>query len=111
MEDKNFSLLENIYHAVVKCITISENINSINELKNNKLLYDFLISNLVVIYEADSKLDRQIKDANTFIDWEKIGKYRKEVLSDYHELDTNLIWEIIKIQLPALKEKLERILF
>jgi len=110
MEDNNNQLLENMYNATVKCITISKNFTDKNELKSNKLLFDNLISNLVVIYESESKLDKHIKNVYPFIDWSKIDKYKQLIKSDYHELDINIIWEILLEQLPVLNEKLEKIL-
>lgn len=110
MEDKNIALLEKMYNSTIKCIRVSENINNADELKNNKLLYDIVISNLVVVYETENKIDQHIKDANSFVEWDKIDKLKRKVLSDYHELDYKTIWHILTDELPILKEKLDKIL-
>jgi len=110
MEEKNIALLKTLLNAVNKCITIYEEFDNIKELKENKLIFDNLISNLVVIYESDSKLDNELKTTYNFIEWYKIDSYKRQVMSDYHELDTEIILEILTTQLPVLKEKLEKLL-
>jgi len=110
MTDKNLDLLQDMYNATVKCFTVANAFKNVNELTENKLIYDIVISNLNLIYELFNKVELKFKLEYSFVDWYKFDKYRNQVQSDFHALDSEGIWEIITNQLPNLKDKLEIIL-
>jgi uncharacterized protein with HEPN domain len=109
MPEQN-ELLKQIFSATVKCLAIAGKINCVEDIRKT-LIYDNLISNLLLIKELESKLSLEIKEKHNIINWEKFDEYKKEVVSDYHSLDHQTIFTIIKEELPILHSKLEKIIF
>ena len=64
---------------------------------------------LVNIGEATTRImDRHagFAAAHPEIPWHNIRKLRNRVAHGYHDLDFDIVWEVIQIDLPALLEKL-----
>jgi len=96
--------------ATIKCRSVAERINSIEDI-NKSLVFENLISNLLLIKDIEAKLDNEIKEKFNLINWEKFEKYDKIVISDFNKLDEEIIYKIIKEELPILQNKLEKIIF
>lgn len=103
-------LLKQIFSATVKCLAIAGKISCVEDIQKT-LIYDNLISNLLLIKELESKLSLSIKEEHNIINWEKFDTYENEVVSDYHSLDHQTIYIIIKEELPILHSKLKKIIF
>ncbi len=96
--------------ATDKCLTIASKFMDIDQIIDNKLVYDILINNLNLIYEIFLKLDTDFKNSHRLIEWHKFDLYKNQIQSDLFQLDKTLIWEIISSQLPNLKIKIMDIL-
>jgi len=105
-------LLADMLTAVEKIISCVDNnqIKSVEDIRNNKLAYNLITLNLVVIDEITRKLSDQGKQEYSTIEWDKFVVYSKEIKSDYFELDLDIIWHVIKELLPKLKTKIIDIL-
>lgn len=57
-----------------------------------------------------NKLSKAIKEKYDYIDWAKIKGFRNKAYHNYGELDIYIVSEIIKTQIPKLKESLLEIL-
>lgn len=62
---------------------------------------------LEVIGEAVKKLPALIKNKYPEIEWKKIAGMRDVLIHDYFGVDNNLVWSIIKKDLPTLKNQIK----
>ncbi|MBN2893847.1 MAG: DUF86 domain-containing protein [Bacteroidales bacterium] len=108
--DNQIELLKQMLSATVKCLAIADKISCVDDIKKT-LIYDNLISNLLLIKEIEGKLHNDIKEKNNIINWEKFTDYESQIISDYHSLDHDTIYSIIKEELPSLQNKLQKIIF
>jgi uncharacterized protein with HEPN domain len=69
-----------------------------------------VIKQLEIIGEAANKISNNLQLQNEFIKWEKIISLRNILVHEYFGVDYVVIWNIIKIQLPELKNNIETIL-
>jgi uncharacterized protein with HEPN domain len=76
----------------------------------NKLVKDAVIRNLEVIGEAVKNLPKEVAERFLVTNWRKIAGLRDILIHRYFEIDTELIWDIVKNELPDLKVKVLAIL-
>jgi len=67
---------------------------------------DAVVRNLEIIGEAARRLPQFIKDAFTDIEWAKIIGLRHRVVHEYFGIDLEIIWSILKKDLPPFKDAL-----
>lgn len=71
---------------------------------NNDQLIDSVLMNLIVIGEEANKLSEEFKDAHIEIDWFRLRGLRNRIVHDYPGTNLNIVWSIIKNDLPVLKD-------
>ena len=90
---------------------IEESIKNLSkkEFIINKDVKDANIRRLEIIGEAAKNLSKKIKDKNSDIEWKKIAGTRDIVVHHYFGIDHDIVWNIIKKDLPILKKEIEKI--
>ena len=63
-----------------------------------------------IIGEADNHLSTELKFKFSDIEWAQIVGMRNVFAHEYFGINSNIFWEIIKNNVPELKEKIEHIL-
>ena len=69
-----------------------------------------LIRLLEIIGEASSKISSDTKKVSEFIPWNQMSGMRNRLIHGYFDVNTNIIWETITHELPALISSLEQLL-
>ena len=101
-----------IIEDILKCI---EHIQSyIGDLSFEQITSDFMVVeaclyNIQVIGEAVSRLPDDVKNDNPQIPWTLIKGMRNRLIHEYFGTDLQLVWNVIKNELPAFKTELQRI--
>lgn len=80
-----------------------------DEFINNKMLVDATIRRLEVIGEAVKNISEKIKKRHPEIEWKKIAGIRDIIIHAYFDVDLDIMWDIIKINFPDLKDKISEI--
>ena len=91
---------------------INESINIISkeEFLRNKDIREANIRRIEVIGEAVKNISKEFRDKHKEIEWSKIAGARDKIIHKYFEIDFDIVWEIIKNDLPKLKRDIEKIL-
>ncbi len=106
------SNLELIHH-------ISDEITYVLQATSGKTKEQFLldptltratIRSLEIIGEATKKIDNGFRNKHKEIDWRGMAGTRDKLIHDYFGIDYNLVWDIIRMELPVLSVQIERIL-
>jgi uncharacterized protein with HEPN domain len=63
-----------------------------------------------IIGEASNHLSAELKSKFSEIEWAQIVGMRNVFAHEYFGIDTSLVWEIIKNDIPELSDKVEHIL-
>jgi uncharacterized protein with HEPN domain len=63
---------------------------------------DAVVRNLEIIGEAARQLPEEFTGCNPQIEWRKIAGLRNRIVHDYFGLDLQMIWQVIRSDLPAL---------
>jgi uncharacterized protein with HEPN domain len=76
----------------------------------NSMMRFACIKQMEVIGEASNHLSTELKSKFSDIEWAQIVGMRNVFAHEYFGIDSSLVWEIIKKDIPELKEKIEYIL-
>lgn len=68
------------------------------------------VRSLEIIGEAAKKLPADFKDRHPDIEWKKIAGMRDRLIHDYFGVDYHIVWDVATNKLPALKQKLVRLM-
>jgi uncharacterized protein with HEPN domain len=71
---------------------------------------DAIVRNLEIIGEAANKIPPNIQEKYKEIPWSEIIGLRHRLIHGYFVIDYDIVWNIIKNELPDLKKKLNRFL-
>ena len=77
--------------------------------KDNKTV-DAVIRNFAIIGEATKHIPIGIKRKHREISWKRMDGMRDKLIHEYFGVDLQILWDTSKIDLPASKPLLERLL-
>ena len=106
--DKN---VQRIYHILQQAVTIRRRIDG---LSKEVFLDDIdkteaTLHGLTVIGEAVRAMDDDFKAAHPDIPWRSIVGMRNFIVHEYEEIDYDLVWKAVSIDLPAITPRLVEI--
>jgi uncharacterized protein with HEPN domain len=76
----------------------------------NSMMRFACIKQMEIIGEASNHLSAELKSKFSNIEWAQIVGMRNVFAHEYFGIDSSIVWEIIKNDIPELKEKVEHIL-
>ena len=77
---------------------------------NNSMMRFACIKQMEIIGEASNHISAELKSKFTDIEWVQIVGMRNVFAHEYFGIDSRLVWEIIKKDIPELKDKIKVIL-
>ncbi len=79
----------------------------IQEFKSNSMIRFASIKQIEIIGEAARYISDDTKNKFPDIAWKEIAGLRNILVHEYFGIDAELIWQIVTIDIPELKEKLK----
>ncbi|MBN1506794.1 MAG: DUF86 domain-containing protein [Sedimentisphaerales bacterium] len=76
----------------------------------DKMMVDAVVRELEIIGEASSKLSREFRMKHGHILWRQIKDMRSFLIHDYFGVNTKVVWDTCKQDLPQLKTFVEETL-
>jgi len=80
------------------------------DFMKNEILKRACARSLEIIGEAVKNLPADFKRKRKDIEWKKIAGLRDKIIHYYFGVNWDILWDVIKNQLPRLKEQIESIL-
>jgi len=101
--------LQHILDAIVE---IEEYLLDVNfaEFMQNSMMRFACIKQMEIIGEAGNHVSDETKAKFSTVEWAQITGMRNVFVHEYFGVDSSLVWEIIKNDIPDLKEKIIQIL-
>jgi len=65
------------------------------------------VRSLEVIGEAAKKLPAEFRARESRIDWRRVAGMRDRLIHDYFGVDYDIIWDVVRMQLPDLRRVVE----
>ncbi|MEL4895456.1 HepT-like ribonuclease domain-containing protein [Crocosphaera sp. Alani8] len=76
----------------------------------DELIQTWVVHHLIIIGEASSRVSQETKEKYPDLPWVGTIDVRNIITHEYFRIALNIIWMIVKDNLPDLKEKIENIL-
>jgi len=110
MSKRNWRLFVNdILECIEKIEKYISNLSYDDFVKDNKTK-DAVVRNLEIIGEAANQIPLNIRKRYKDIPWVQIIGLRHRLIHGYFVVDYDIVWNIIKKELPDLKTKIKEIL-
>lgn len=101
--------LQNIYDAILEIQTYIAN-NSYEVFQSNSMMQFACVKQLEIIGEAANHLTQTFRNLYSEIQWREIIALRNLLIHEYFGIDTKIVWDIVKNDLPQLKLQIGKIL-
>ena len=108
MKKQDLPFMEHILDAISDIERSTEGLSK-QQFAGNKDVRDANIRRIEVIGEAVKNISKELKERNKNIEWSKIAGTRDKIIHKYFGIDIELIWNIIKKDIPDFKKKIESI--
>lgn len=98
---------------ILECIELVEQYSanlSKEEFLEDVSIQDAIIRRLEIIGEAARNLPDEFRSNYSDVSWSQILAARNILAHNYFGVDLNIIWRIVKKDIPPLKEQIEKIL-
>ena len=83
--------------------------NSKEKLDNDQKLKDSIVRRLEIIGEAVKNIPDNFREKYPKVPWKKIAGLRDIIIHTYFDIDSDIVWDIIKKDLPDLKQNIQKI--
>jgi uncharacterized protein with HEPN domain len=80
------------------------------EFLDDWFIHDAVLKNFIVIGEAISQIDEEIKQKFPDVDWRGAKSMRNFIVHEYFSVDNNFVWETIFETIPTFKIQISNIL-
>ena len=94
--------LDDILLAIAKIDDYTASLSEA-EFKQKDIAVDAVLRNLEVIGEAARNIPKPLRQQYSHIPWQRIVGLRNVVIHAYFNVDLDIVWQIIKVNLPAVK--------
>jgi len=98
-------LLQDMIESIEKIERYIGN-DTVDEFINDELKIDAVVRNLEIIGEAAARVTEEFKQEHQTIEWKKITGVGNRIIHAYFGVDLQIIWSIIKNDLPVLHQQL-----
>lgn len=100
--------LEDMRTACEKIARFSEGLTLAEFLADAKT-HDAVMRNLEIIGEAAKHIPEEVRKRHPSVPWRKISGFRDIAAHEYFGIDTDVVWNLILHEVPALLEELKRL--
>jgi uncharacterized protein with HEPN domain len=95
--------LEHILEAITKIEIFTQGVSRF-DFNRNVIIQDAIIRNIEIIGEATKKISRSLTEHHPEIPWSSIAGMRDKLIHDYLDVDLDVVWKTVEVDLPLLKE-------
>lgn len=81
-----------------------------DDFLQNVPIQDAVIRRIEIIGEAIRNLPSELKKEKADVPWQDIMDMRNKIIHEYFGVDLGLVWEVVKKDVPELKDNVKKIL-
>ena len=77
---------------------------------SDELIQTYIVHNLQILGEAATKVSTVQQAEYPDLPWTKMIGMRNVLVHNYFNIDLDIVWQVVESELPALQEKISRII-
>lgn len=81
-----------------------------DEFADDLTLQKAFVRSLEIIGEATKNLSDDFREANVQIEWKEVAGMRDKLIHHYFGVDYDLVWDVVKNEIPSLASRIREIL-
>jgi len=101
--------LGHIYDAICTIENYVANVEKSGFLANG-MMQDAIMRQIEIIGEAAGRISDELQEKHPKLPWLEMRAIRNKIVHDYLEINTDIIWDTVQNDLPALKTQIKKIL-
>lgn len=105
MNDGDLAYIQHILESIKDIETSVKNLSK-EKFQESKDIRDACIRRLEIIGEAAKNLSQETRDKYPLVEWKKIVGARDLMIHSYFRVDLDVVWDILKKDLPILKKQI-----
>ena len=107
MQDKQ--ALIDILTAIQQTLKYTQSVNR-DRLQQDDEKQAAILYRLIIIGEATKRLSGNLRQQFPEVPWKQMAGLRDVVIHDYDELDFDILWNVVYVNLPDILPKIQKIL-
>lgn len=101
--------LEHIEESIEEIENYTKNFSA-KKFRGDIKTQDAVIRRIEIIGEAVKNLPSDFKRKNPQVEWQEIAGMRNKLIHEYFGVDIDLVWEVVKKDIPKLKKQIHGII-
>lgn len=101
--------LHHILDAAEKAVSITQNCKR-EDLEHNETVALALVRLVEIIGEAANGISLDFKESYPEIPWKQMIGARNHLIHGYFDVDYDVVWQIVQVDLPALIKNLRQLI-
>jgi len=107
-EYRNETRLEHMLRFINRILALTNGMTR-ESLETDGDKHDALLHNFIMLGEAANRITREFAVAYPEVAWAQIAGLRHRLVHDYDEVDYDVLWEAMTIDIPALLPRIKAI--
>ena len=96
--------LQDVWESILAIEEYTKNLTE-EGFHNNRQIQDAVIRRLEIVGEATKNIDDDFRKKHPDIPWKKMAGMRDILIHEYFGVNLKRLWQVIRMDLPGLKQK------
>ncbi|MDE1890846.1 MAG: DUF86 domain-containing protein [Planctomycetota bacterium] len=102
------AIIQDMKEAIDRIMSYTSGMEYDSFLQDNKT-QDAVIRNIEILGEASKSLSNETREKYPHIPWKDIAGTRDKLIHDYFGVNIDIVWDIVKNEIPTLSAQLKDI--